>query len=105
MTKNDYYYKIDEKLAKRVISDVIKTIGDLAENPIHHQLKYKDMRIAFAPSFPYGVHFFADKNQNLHSKSFPYEEIFQIKMQFSVGSLFRFTNTCTFLFLQRISNP
>ena len=59
----DYYNKIDEKLAKRCISDIIKTIDKLAENPIHHQVRYRDIRIAFAPTFPYGVHFLVDKTK------------------------------------------
>ena len=59
----DYYNKIDEKLAKRCISDIIKTIDKLDENPIHHQVRYRDIRIAFAPTFPYGVHFLFDKTK------------------------------------------
>ena len=59
----EYYAKIDEKLSKRCISDIIKTIDKLAENPIHHQVRYRDIRIAFAPTFPYGVHFLVDKTK------------------------------------------
>lgn len=57
----EYYAKIDEKLAKRCISDIMKTIDKLAENPIHHQVRYRDIRIAFATTFPYGVHFIVEK--------------------------------------------
>ena len=57
----EYYAKIDEKLSKMCISDIIKTIDKLAENPIHHQVRYRDIRIAFATTFPYGVHFIVEK--------------------------------------------
>lgn len=57
----DYYNKIDKKTSKRCISDIIKTIDKLAENPIHHQVRYRDIRIAFATTFPYGVHFMVEK--------------------------------------------
>ena len=57
----DYYNKIDDKLAKRYISDITKTIDKLSESPIHHEVKYRNIRIAFTHTFPYGVHFIVDK--------------------------------------------
>lgn len=59
----DYYNKIDEKLAKRCIAEIIKTIDKLSENPIHHQVKYKYIRIAFTPTFPFGAHYLVYKTK------------------------------------------
>ena len=59
----DYYTKIDDKLAKSCISDIVKTIDKLAENPIHHQVRYREIRIACASTFPYGVHYLVDKTK------------------------------------------
>ncbi len=53
----DYYAKLDIKLAKRCIADISETIDLLSENPTHHQLRYKTIRIAFTNTFPYGIHY------------------------------------------------
>lgn len=58
----DYYTQIDKKLAKRCIVDINATIDKLVENPLHHQNRYRGIRIAFASTFPYGIHYISDKS-------------------------------------------
>ena len=53
----NYYAVIDKNLAKRCMSDIIQVIDRLEKNPLHHQLRYRNVRIAFTKSFPFGIHF------------------------------------------------
>jgi plasmid stabilization system protein ParE len=58
----NYYSQIDHKLAKRCTVDITSTIDKLVENPIYHQVRYKNIRIAFTLVFPYGVHYVVENN-------------------------------------------
>lgn len=61
----DYYAKIDSKLSKKCMVDIVHTIDSLTENPIHHQVRYRSVRIAFTSTFPYGVHY-TFENKTIH---------------------------------------
>ncbi|SFI13262.1 type II toxin-antitoxin system RelE/ParE family toxin [Halpernia frigidisoli] len=56
-----YYADIDKILAKKCITDILNTIDRLAQNPLHHQVRYRNVRIAFAATFPYGIHYIIEK--------------------------------------------
>lgn len=71
----EYYQAISESLKTRFINELIECIDLLKENPLHHQIRYRNIRIAFTPTFPYGIHFIIE-NENiyildiLHTKQF-----------------------------------
>jgi plasmid stabilization system protein ParE len=52
-----YYSKIDKNLSKRCIDDIVSVIESLVLNPFYHQIRYRNVRIAFTSAFPYGIHF------------------------------------------------
>jgi plasmid stabilization system protein ParE len=71
----EYYLKIDNKLTKRCLSDIITTIDSLSNTPTHHQERYRGIRIAFTSTFPYGIHYtFKNKKVTIlrvfHTKRF-----------------------------------
>lgn len=53
----EYYLKIENKLSKRCLSEIILIIDSLSNNPTYHQVRYRGIRIAFTTTFPYGVHY------------------------------------------------
>ena len=72
---SDYYSEISTPLQERFQIDLIKTIDKLKENPKHHQIRYKSIRIAHIKTFPYGVHFIIESStvrvlKILHHKRF-----------------------------------
>ena len=72
---SEYYIEISEDLNDRFLSEVMSTIERIQENPKLHQIRYKNIRIAFAHVFPYGIHFFIDNEKILivrilHTKRF-----------------------------------
>ncbi|WP_128330713.1 type II toxin-antitoxin system RelE/ParE family toxin [Apibacter sp. HY039] len=60
-----YYQDISESLKTRFINELVKCIDLLKENPLHHQIRYRNIRIAFTSTFPYGIHFIIE-NKNIY---------------------------------------
>lgn len=54
---SDYYREISTALQNRFEDQLIKTIDSLKENPLHYQVRYRRIRIAFTQTFPFGIHF------------------------------------------------
>lgn len=72
---SDYYLEISTSLNDKFISDLIKTIDILGENPLHFQIRYRNIRIAITKTYPFGIHFIIEGNiihvlKVLHSKRF-----------------------------------
>ncbi len=59
---SDYYLKISATINDGFSSDLIKTIDQLKENPHHHEVRYRGIRIAHAKTYPFGVHFIVENN-------------------------------------------
>ena len=71
----DYYLEISVSLKDKFTSDLINTIDGLRDNPLHFQVRYRNIRIAITRTFPFGVHFVIEGNtihvlNILHSKRF-----------------------------------
>tara|TARA_R110002096_G_scaffold219736_5_gene408241 strand:+ start:895 stop:1173 length:279 start_codon:yes stop_codon:yes gene_type:complete len=58
---SEYYIEISTSLNDKFTADLIKTIDELAEHPLYHQIRYKGIRIAHTKIFPFGIHFLIDK--------------------------------------------
>lgn len=56
----EYYEKISSELADRFYNEFWNTIAYMKENPLHHQFRYRSIRIAHFNGFPYGIHFIID---------------------------------------------
>lgn len=71
----NYYLDISTSLNDKFTSDLIKTIDGLRDNPLHFQIRYRNIRIAIIETFPFGIHFIIEGNtilllKVLHSKRF-----------------------------------
>ncbi|PWG79317.1 hypothetical protein DDR33_17510 [Pararcticibacter amylolyticus] len=53
----EWYRKTQTGLEKRFASSVKETILRLQETPLIYQPRYKHVRVAYTPIFPYAVHF------------------------------------------------
>ncbi len=57
-----YYEKISIDLADRFHQAFKKRIDEVEQNPLHHQLKYRNIRIANLKKFPFSIHFIIEAN-------------------------------------------
>jgi len=57
-----YYNKISIDLADRFHKEFKNRIEEIEENPLHHQLKYRNIRIANLKKFPFSIHFIIEAN-------------------------------------------
>ncbi|MDF2932221.1 MAG: type toxin-antitoxin system RelE/ParE family toxin [Chryseobacterium sp.] len=62
---NDWYREIDKKLWNNFIKEFRSKINFIKENPLSLELKYDDNRIIFLKKFPYAIHYFYNKEENL----------------------------------------
>lgn len=72
---SEYYFIISSKLKDRFISNLIKTIDSIQENPLHYQIKYRNIRVSNLKKFPFGIHFIIENElitiiKILHHKQF-----------------------------------
>jgi plasmid stabilization system protein ParE len=58
------YKADDEKLEKRFTNVIENTILKLLKHPKAYGIRYKNIRIAHPPIFPYSIHFYIDDLQN-----------------------------------------
>ena len=60
-----WYNSKQKGLGKRFLIDVNSTVDYICINPLHFQIRYDTIRIAFLEKFPYGIHYeyLEDKNQ------------------------------------------
>jgi plasmid stabilization system protein ParE len=60
----DWYYRQQKGLEKRFAADVKNCIKRLQKNPLHYEVRYKKVRIAYCTTFPHAVHFYVDETAN-----------------------------------------
>lgn len=61
----EWYSEQQPSLEKRFAAAVKGTIRRIASYPLHYALKYKNIRTALVPIFPYVVHFCIDKEMKV----------------------------------------
>jgi plasmid stabilization system protein ParE len=59
-----WYKATNEKLEKRFVDAIENTIIKLQEWPKAYGIRYKNVRIAHPPIFPYSIHFYIDDVEN-----------------------------------------
>jgi len=58
------WYKQRRPGLEKRFAEAIKTaLLKLKQNPLAHELKYKNIRVAHPKTFPYGIHFYIDDTQ------------------------------------------
>ncbi len=57
----EYYAVISISLKDRFEVELTKSMELLLKNPLHHQIRYRKIRIAFTEVFPYGIHYIVEK--------------------------------------------
>ena len=71
----EHYSEISMALKDRFEVELSKSINLLSKNPLHHQVRYRKIRIAFTAVFPYGIHYIVENEyvyvfKILHTKRF-----------------------------------
>ena len=71
----EYYATIFISIKDRFEVELTKSIEILFKNPLHHQVRYRKVRIAFTEVFPYGIHYIVENEyiyvlKILHTKRF-----------------------------------
>jgi plasmid stabilization system protein ParE len=56
-----WYHKQQKGLEKRFADDVKLCIKRLQKNPLHYEVRYRHVRIAYCEIFPYAIHFYIDE--------------------------------------------
>jgi plasmid stabilization system protein ParE len=59
-----WYKASNEKLETRFLTSIENTIKRVLEFPKAYGVRYKNIRIAHPPIFPYSIHFYIDDLQN-----------------------------------------
>lgn len=59
----DWYEEQRAGLGNEFVLSIEATIRLIENNPLIFQARYKNIRIALAPRFPYGIFYFIDKNK------------------------------------------
>ena len=55
-----YYAGVSISLKDRFEVELTKSIELLVKNPLHHQVRYRKVRIAFTEAFLYGIHYMVE---------------------------------------------
>lgn len=51
-------------LDKKFASAIKQTIKHISSNPLLFEIRYRNIRIAYTPIFPYGIHYTIDTDNN-----------------------------------------
>lgn len=54
---SNYYQGVSKKLKDKFVLEIFTVIDGLEIVPEIHMVRYKNIRIAHTPSFPFGIHF------------------------------------------------
>lgn len=70
-----YYSEISSDLLKKFDNEIITTIERLEVNTEHFQKHYRNIKIVFTKTFPFGIHYLVEGNtinvqRILHQKRF-----------------------------------
>lgn len=74
-TASDYYLKISSSLNDRFLAAIFNSLSNIQSSPEHFQKRYRNIRIAHAVNFPFGLHFIIEGKvikvlKILHHKQF-----------------------------------
>jgi plasmid stabilization system protein ParE len=59
-----WYKSVDEKLESKFVKAIENVIQRIQKLPKAYSVRYKNIRIAHPPIFPYSIHFYIDDAQN-----------------------------------------
>ncbi|MGJ3235692.1 type II toxin-antitoxin system RelE/ParE family toxin [Marivirga sp.] len=62
LESSQWYEEKQENLGLRFLDEVEDKIRLITQNPLHYQVRYKNIRLALLNHFPYAIHFLVDQN-------------------------------------------
>ncbi len=57
---NRYYENNSKELANKFHHSFLEKINEIEKNPLHFQIRYRNIRIANMKQFPFSIHFIID---------------------------------------------
>ena len=57
----NWYFKRQPGLEKRFALDVKEALDRLKKDPLHYEVKYRNVRTVLCRVFPYAIHFYIDE--------------------------------------------
>ena len=58
-----WYKEQQNGLEKRFVLSLKETINFILDNPLSFEIKYRNTRVAFTKTFPFGIHYLFDNNK------------------------------------------
>ncbi|WP_044400955.1 type II toxin-antitoxin system RelE/ParE family toxin [Lacinutrix sp. Hel_I_90] len=55
-----YYFEVSIELQKKFDNEIVETIERIEFSPQHFQKRYRNIKIIFTKSFPFGIHYLVD---------------------------------------------
>ena len=59
---NAYYFSISKSLNAKFNQDIFESIDRIALNPDHFQKRYRNIKIVFSKTFPFGIHYLVEED-------------------------------------------
>lgn len=59
---NNYYLSISKSLNAKFNLEISEAIDIIAINPEHFQKRYRNIKIVFTKTFPFGTHYLVEEN-------------------------------------------
>ena len=57
----DWYHNLDRKLSSKLQYEITLGFEIIQKTPLSFQTKYKNVRIYYCKTFPYGIHYLLEK--------------------------------------------
>ena len=57
----DYYNNLDKNISERLRNEIAEGFSNLHKTPFSFHRKYKEIRIYYCKTFPYGIHYVIEK--------------------------------------------
>jgi plasmid stabilization system protein ParE len=58
-----WYKEQQNGLERRFVISLKETINFILDNPLSFEVKYRNTRVAFTKTFPFGIHYLFDNNK------------------------------------------
>jgi plasmid stabilization system protein ParE len=60
-----WYEKAAKGLGKLFLKEINEKVSQISANPLAHEIRYSNIRVAFTRRFPYGIHYEYIQSDNL----------------------------------------
>ncbi|WP_375577569.1 type II toxin-antitoxin system RelE/ParE family toxin [Marivirga tractuosa] len=63
LESSQWYEDRQENLGIRFLDEIEEKLHLITQNPLHYQIRYKNIRLALIEHFPYAIHFLVDQKK------------------------------------------